>query len=287
MKSANVILGLVFLTGGLPRLRALDLQTSTLKAWEDYISRADLHMQARLKGQQPFLWADEAPGRNSVLQRGKAAVAPANGNGVVSVPDGLIHHWIGAVFIAGATLTSLRAIFRDYDSYKEYYKPVVADSKKLPCNGADERFSMIWQHRVLFVSAAIEGQYQIHHVEVDPRRGYSIATTTQVREIDSYGQAGEHYLAPGQGSGFIWRMQSIARYEERDGGVYLELEAIALTRDIPSSLRWLVSPIVNHLSINSLTTTLRQTSDAVRSAGHETVASRAGDRPTRSRLGEK
>jgi hypothetical protein len=32
---------------------------------------------------------------------------------------------------------------------------------------------------------------------------------------------------------------SIARYEERDGRVYLELQAIALTRDIPASLRWL------------------------------------------------
>jgi hypothetical protein len=287
MKSANMLLGLVFLTGGVPRLRALDLQASTLKAWEDYVSSADLRMQTRLNGEQHFLWVDEAPGRNSALRRGKALVAPANGSGVMSVPGGLIHHWIGAVFIPGAALTSLRAIFRDYDAYKEYYKPVVADSKRLACTGADERFSMIWEHRVLFVSAAIEGQYQIHHVEVDPRHGYSIATTTQVREIDSYGQAGERYLPPGQGNGFIWRMQSIARYEERDGGVYLELEALALTRDIPGSLRWLVSPIVNHLSVNSLTTTLRQTSDAVRSAEHETVASRVGDRLSRSRLGER
>ncbi len=63
MKSANILLGLVFLTGGLPRLRALDLQASTLKAWEDYIGSADLRMQARLNGQQPFLWVDEAPGQ--------------------------------------------------------------------------------------------------------------------------------------------------------------------------------------------------------------------------------
>jgi hypothetical protein len=287
MKSANILLGLVLLTGGMPELRALELQASTLKAWDDYIGSADLRMQARLNGQQHFLWVDEAPGRNTAVRRGKPLVAPGNGDGVVSVPGGLIHDWIGAAFIPGATLTSVRAIFRNYDSYKEYYKPVVADSRRLPCNGADERFSMIWQHRVLFVSAAIEGQYQIHHVEVDPHRGYSIATTMQMREIESYGQPSERYLAPGEGNGFIWRMHSIARYEQRDGGVYLELEAIALTRDIPGSLRWLVSPIVNHLSINSLTTTLQQTRHAVQSARHEAVASHAGDRPTRSRLVEK
>jgi hypothetical protein len=122
---------------------------------------------------------------------------------------------------------------------------------------------MVWQHKILFVNAAIEGQYLAHEVALDGRRGYSIANTTLVREIESYGQNDERLLAPGQGNGFIWRMHSIARYEERDGGVYLELEAIALTRDIPPSLRWMVNPVVNHLSIDSLTTSLRQTRDAV------------------------
>lgn len=71
------------------------------------------------------------------------------------------------------------------------------------------------------------------------------------------------------------RIHSIARYEERDGGVYFELEAIALTRDIPASLAWMVKPVVNHLSINSLTTTLRQTRDAVisQTARPERIAS--------------
>jgi hypothetical protein len=47
--------------------------------------------------------------------------------------------------------------------------------------------------------------------------------------------------------------------------VYLEIEAMVLTRDIPPSLRPLVDPIVHRLSINSLTTTLRETRVAVSS----------------------
>ena len=81
--------------------------------------------------------------------------------------------------------------------------------------------------------------------------------------MESFGRPGEHLLPPDTGAGFIWRIYSIARYEERDGGVYLEIEALALTRDVPSSLRWLVNPVVKHLSVNSLTTTLEQTRDAV------------------------
>jgi hypothetical protein len=70
-------------------------------------------------------------------------------------------------------------------------------------------------------------------------------------------------LLAGEGSGVIWRLFSIARYQERDGGVYIELEAIALSRDIPASLRWLAGPIVRRVSRSSLSISLRQTENAV------------------------
>lgn len=39
-----------------------------------------------------------------------------------------------------------------------------------------------------------------------------------------------------QSGGFIWRIYSVSQYEERDGGV--------LSWGIPSSVRWLVNPVV-------------------------------------------
>jgi hypothetical protein len=116
---------------------------------------------------------------------------------------------------------------------------------------------------VLFLNAAMRGRYRAHDVSVDSHRGYSLVEATNLQQIDDYGRACEHLLPPDTGSGFIWRVYSIVRYEQRDGGVYLEIEGIALSRDIPASMRWLVNPVVNHLSVNSLTTTLRQTRDAV------------------------
>ncbi len=266
MKVANITLELALLGACLPGLvSAIDLQPETLKAWGDYMRSADSRMQSRLDGQRPFLWSDEAPGRSQRLRRGETLVAPVAGHGTQSVADGLIHDWIGATFIPNAKIEDLLAVVHDYDRYKQFYKPVVADSKVLACTETDQLFSMVWQHKILFVNAAIEGRYQAHDFFVDARRGYNIANTTQVQEIEDYGQSGERRLPPGHGNGFIWRLHSIARYEERDGGVYLELEAIALTRDIPPSLRWVVNPVVNHLSINSLMTSLRQTNDAVNS----------------------
>jgi hypothetical protein len=264
MKAARIALEFALLAAGVPGLlSAIELQPGTLKAWDAYILNADSRMHSRLDGELPFSWTDEAPGRRLRIRRGEILFAPLTGRGTQSVAGGLIHDWIGATFIPNATIEGLLAVVHDYNRYKEFYKPVVAESKGLACSETDQKFSMVWQHKILFVNAAIEGQYQAHDFALDGRRGYSIANTTMVREIESYGQNDERLLAPGQGNGFIWRMHSIARYEERDGGVYLELEAIALTRDIPLSLRWMVNPVVNHLSIDSLVTSLRQTRDAV------------------------
>ncbi len=262
MSSLKILVGLGLMTAGFPRLvSAIELQPDTLKAWNDYITKADSSL--RLDDRRPFLWIDRSPERSARLHRGEILVTPIVGHGTKSVPNGLIHDWIGATFIPNATLEELFAVVHDYARYKEFYKPVVADSKVLACTNTDQRFSMVWQHRVLFIDTAIEGEYEAHDTSLDGRRGYNIANTTQVREFEAYGQSSERLLPPGEGNGFIWRLHSIARYEERDGGVYLELQAIALTRDVPISLRWLVNPVVNHLSINSLTTTLRQTRDAV------------------------
>jgi hypothetical protein len=261
----KAFLGIAVLAATPAPLSIIELQVETLKAWEEYIRDADLRMQAGLDAQKSFLWTDESPDRIRRVRSGETAVAPVVGHGTRNVPNGLIHDWIGGVFIPRATIESLLAVTHDYNRYKDFYKPVVADSKLLDCTATDQKFSMVWQRKVLFVNAAIEGEYHAHDVRVDARRGYNVTDASQVREIENYGRAGERLLPPGMGNGFIWRLHSIARYQERDGGVYLELEAIALTRDIPASLRWLVTPVVNHLSMNSLTTTLRQTRDAVNS----------------------
>jgi hypothetical protein len=162
-------------------------------------------------------------------------------------------------------------VVHNYDRYKEVFGPAVTDSKLLACSGADQRFSMVWVQKVLFVHAAMEGQYVSHDFTLDKRRVYSLAGTTEVREIQNYGQSGERMLPAGQGNGFIWRLHSITRYEQRDGGVYIELEAMALTRGIPASLRWLVTPVVRHLSMNSLAISLRQIRDAAHIAATRPV----------------
>ena len=262
----KLLAGLGLMPGLIPGLLgAAELQADTLKAWDTYIQRADARMGARLGSTQAFLWTDESDKRRRDVRRGEIAVAPVD-HGAIIVPSGLIHDWVGATFIPNSTIERVDGVLRDYDRFKDFYKPVVADSRFLGCNQKNPEFSMTFHRHVLFVNAAIEGRCQAQHFPVNARRAYSIADMKHLQEIEEYGHPGERALPVDTGHGFVWRLHDITRYEQRDGGVYLEVEAIALTRDIPSSLRWLVAPVVKHLSFESLETMLRQTRDAIASA---------------------
>jgi len=242
---------------------AIELQPATADAWQEYVRNAGVRMQARVSGNESFLWMDQAENRTLRVRQGEIMVAPMVGKGIQNVPGGIIHHWIGAAFIPGATMETLLTVVHDYDRYSQFYKPVVKDSKSLASNATEREFSMVWAQHVLFINAAMQGWYRAQDFQVDSRRGYSIVSATRIQQIDHYRHSSEHLMSPDTGDGFMWRIHTIARYEQRDGGVYLEIEAMALTRDVPASLRWMVMPAVNHLSISSLTTTLSQTRQAI------------------------
>ena len=89
---------------------------------------------------------------------------------------------------------------------------------------------------------ALDMEYETCYFRIDKRKWHSITRTTRVQEIRHYGQADEQELPADRNTGYLWRLYSVARYEQRDGGIYVEVEAIALSRDIPTPLRWLVNP---------------------------------------------
>ena len=81
--------------------------------------------------------------------------------------------------------------------------------------------------------------------------------------MEDAGTEKEKVLAPDTGYGFLWRLYSYWRFQERDGGVYVECRAISLTRDIPIGLGWVIEPIIRKLPKESLINTLKATRDAL------------------------
>ena len=131
---------------------------------------------------------------------------------------------------------------------------------------------MVLVNKSFFKDTALDTEYESCFIRLDERRGYSISRSTRVQEVKEHGSPGQYLLPEGEGTGMVWRLMSITRYLERDGGVYIELQAIGLSRDIPVSLRWMIEPIVKHVLRASLSTSLRQTANAVLSNHLEKVS---------------
>ncbi len=239
------------------------LATDSLHDWDAYTRAARLRMENRLSGEKPFLWAQESEQRMSLLRAGAVLAEPIAGSGRTVVSGGLIHDWIGAVFVPGVTAGQVFSKLDSYENYKDFYWPTVVESRLLARDGDTCRFSMRWQKRISFVTDVIDADYESSYSRPQPDRWWSISRSTRIQEVEHYGRPDERLKPVGTGQGYIWRLYSITRVQEADHGAVIELEAIALSREIPSAVAWLVNPIVNRTSRNALLTTLTQTRAAL------------------------
>jgi hypothetical protein len=244
---------------------SLTLNPAAGAAWDEYVHGVNCRMEQRATAGQSYLWVDESPDRLKKLKAGEVIVTPID-SGMKKVPSALIHHWIGAIFIPGTRIEDVLHVVRDYPKYKDLYQPSVTASKAISKQEMKDQFATLMVNKSFLLKSAFETQYESQYVRLDKRRMYSFTKSTRIQEIEDFGAPDQRALPEGQGSGIMWRLSSVTRYAERDGGVYIEVEALGLTRDIPGSLHWLVDPIVRRVSKSALTISLRQTEKASKSA---------------------
>ena len=256
---------------------AATLKPETVTAWDNYVQSASAKLRDRLRPGGSFLWTFEDAERAAKVHSGEIVVAPV-GQNPKKVSGGLIHDWMGAVFVPNLKLDDILKVTRDYDHYKEFYRPSVVESKAIARDGAEDKFWMMLMNKAFFLKTALETDCQATNVRLDDRRFYAISRTTRVQEVEEYGQPGEYRKPDGEGSGYIWKLYSVARLEERDDGVYIELEAMALSRKIPAAFRVVADPIVRRVSRNSLLISLKQTEEAVSGKPADIARSEAHER---------
>ena len=109
----------------------------------------------------------------------------------------------------------------------------------------------------------LDTDHEVHYRPVDLSRWAWRSYTTRIAEVENAGSLGERILQPDTGYGFLWRLYSYWRFEERDAGVVVECRAISLTRDVPFGLEWAIEPIIQNLPNESLINTLEATRQAL------------------------
>ena len=254
----------------------VQLKPRTLEAFESYIRDAEAAMQPSLKGSSAFLWSDTDQQRAQQVRQGKTVAQLWAGDGPVKIPNGLIHDWVGAVFVPGASLAQTLALVQDYDNHKNIYQPEVIDSKLIHHHGNDFKiFLRLLKKKIITV--VLDTDHDVHYSEIGPGRWFCRSYTTRIVEVEDAGTANEHALAPDTGYGFLWRLYSYWKFDEKSeaagerrafatNGVSIECRAISLTRDIPYGLGWIIEPIIRNLPHESLIHTLECTRKALAGA---------------------
>jgi hypothetical protein len=245
----------------------IQLKRETLEAFAAYIRQAEAAMERTEHGDDSFLWADANPTRSEQVRDGKIVAEFWSGRGPVKVPSGLIHDWIGAALIPGAAVADVLTLIQDYDNHKNIYKPEVVDSKLISRHnhGLGEQDFQIYMRllKKKVITVILDTDHDVHYRCLDPTRWTCRSYTTRIAEVENAGSARERVLPPDTGYGFLWRLYSYWRFQERDGGVYVECRAISLTRDVPLGLGWIIEPIIQKLPKESLINTLEATRQAL------------------------
>lgn len=227
-------------------------------AFNSYVER----VQARLNaGQFP---ADGLNGSvdRARLRRGELIVDQLTSGAGAELPGALLHDWRGAAFIPGGKAADFERLMEDFNAYPRVYAPQVLAVRVLARDGAHFQVTMrIQQKHVLTV--VMDTTYDVAFGRFDATHGYSTSRSTQISEIDAPGTTRERVLKPGEDHGFLWRMNTYWSYEELDGGLYMEIESVSLSRSIPAGLGWVVAPFVESVPRDSLEFTLQATRNAL------------------------
>jgi hypothetical protein len=241
-------------------LKAADLKQNTLLAWDDYIRSVDMSGAERNAGNKPFLSVDESPDAQRRAQSGEYVITNQDPR---KVPQGLIHDWVGVMFVPDVSLDQVMRVLRSYENYSEMYKPLIRKTSVVEQDGDTVQLNVLAVQKAFSVTAAVDTDEDIQIARPASDRICITANSVGINEIADYGRPNEHIFPETQRPGYVWRALIVERLEQRDGGVYVELETISLSRGIPWEVRWMIKPLTDELPRKMMTDLLDETRAAV------------------------
>ncbi|MGB6485128.1 MAG: hypothetical protein WBE86_16725 [Candidatus Acidiferrales bacterium] len=249
---------------------AAQLTSETVRAFDQYVSAKESRADRDLAAKKTFLYIDALPQpkknqayanlRNGqiLVQRDADCASPS----CTSIPGGLIHDWIGIVFVPGISIPQALATLQDYDHDTDYYPSQVVKSKLLAKSG-DEFHIYLRLKQVQVIVVVLDTEYDIRYTRMGPDHVYARSHSTRIAEVDHPGAPNEREKPVSNDHGFLWHLDSYWRFYQADGGVYIQCDAVSLTRDVPTGLGWLIGSFIEKIPGASLRSTLAETRTAL------------------------
>jgi hypothetical protein len=236
---------------------------AAVAAFNAYTRTVESRLAQQHRSTGTFLAASGFANETARLRSGEYSVEQLTPAAGAEVSGSLLHHWRGTAFVPGATAADFERLMQNFPAYPQHFSPQVLQAALIAHRGDRMQASMrVRQKHIL--TAVLDTTYDITYGQLDKQHGYSVSRSTRIAEIDSPGTASERALNASEEHGFLWRLNTYWSYEEKDGGLYLQIEAISLTRSIPHGLGWVIRPYIESIPRESLEFTLRSTCNALR-----------------------
>lgn len=265
---ASLIL-LISLASIAPSSKAEGSSQVTVESFDRYIAAAETQSHEELAANKNFLYIDALPEPEraqsyALLQLGQPLIqrSPKCEPLCPTIPSSLLHDCTAIVFVPRVTLAETLAALQDYDRDAAYYQPQVTTAKLLSRSG-DHFHVFLRVKQTHLITVVLDTEYEIQYTTLDNSHAASQSHSTRISEVENPNSPRERILAPGDDHGFLWRLYSYWRFYQADGGVYIQCNAISLTRDVPAGLGWLVGPYIKNIPQESLRFTLTATRQAL------------------------
>ena len=247
-----------------PLLLSAEPTPQATAAFDSYTSAVESRIARQHQSLNGFLATSAVSLQDQTrLRNGELIVERLTPSAGAFLPGGLLHHWRGSAFVKDASVSDFEDLIKSFNDYPHRFYPQVLQARLLAQNGNRLQAVMRVRQRHI-IPVVLDTTYDINLSRVDSEHGYTISRSAQISEIASHGTNSERALKPGEEHGFLWKLNTYWSYEERDGGLYLQIESISLTRSIPRGLGWAIRPLAESVPRESLEFTLRSACNALR-----------------------
>jgi hypothetical protein len=238
-----------------------ELKPETVAAFQKYQANVDQELNLQIQGKRPYLWVDQRSDLAQKAKGGEVVTYAFTGKNGLSVPGGLIHDWVGVIYLKGAHLDAVRDFLLDTPKHARAYAEVKS-AKQLSRNDNHSVTELrIVKKKIL--TAVLDIQYENTWQSPSPDKWAYRVRSSKVLEIQDAGTPEERAYPVDRGHGFLWRMNSDWLLRQDAGGVWAELRVVSLSRDTPRMLSWAIKPMIRDFPAEGITSTLRQTQTAL------------------------
>ncbi len=225
--------------------------------FDSYVGQVEARLAEQHRSANGFL----VPQNWERLRSGEALIEPVNSPGGSDLTGAMLHHWRGTAFVPGAKAADFEKRMKDFSAYPHRYAPQVIQTKVISRKGDHFQVQIRTQQKHV-ITVVLDADYDVTFGRLDAQHGYSLSRSTRISEIASPGSPHERALDTKEDHGFLWRLNTYWSYEERDGGLYMQIESVSLSRSIPAGFGWAIKPFVESVPRESLEFTLQATCKA-------------------------